>query len=138
MASPPRIAEWLTEVDNIALSSTVASPDKEAGYVRAMGKLMRMRPEGLGGASLTATAEADVLRSVMAGACETAALRLLPHDARVMTSTSGAGHHMATVRLGGQRRESTSSGSTFALALVSALALSAVDHYHELAGSLPG
>ncbi|MCJ2180316.1 hypothetical protein [Novosphingobium album (ex Hu et al. 2023)] len=138
MASPPRIAEWLNEVDNIALSSTVACPEAEAGYVRAMGKLMRMRPEGLGGASLTAKGEADVLRAVMAGAFETAALRLLPYDARVMTSTSGSGHHMATVRLSRQRRESTSSGSTFALALVSALALAAVDHYHELAGTLPG
>ncbi|MCJ2185504.1 hypothetical protein [Novosphingobium beihaiensis] len=137
MASPPRIAEWLNEVDNIALSSTVASPDAEAGYVRAMGKLMRMRPEGLGGASLTATGEAEILRAVMAGACETAALRLLPYEARVMTSASGAGHHMATVRQRGQHRESTSSGGTFALALVSALALSIVDHYYELAGTLP-
>lgn len=138
MASPPRIAEWLDEVDNIALSSTVASPHAEAGYVRAMGKLMRMRPEGLGGASLSAAAEAEMLRAVMAGACETAVLRLLPYDAGIMTSSSGTGHHVATVRLNGQRRESTSSGSTFALAMVSALALSAVDHYHELAGILPG
>ncbi|MEJ2409369.1 MAG: hypothetical protein P8Y58_09470 [Novosphingobium sp.] len=138
MASPPRITEWLTEVDNIALSSTVASPDTEARYVRAMAVLMRMRPEGLGGASLTAAGEADVMRAVMAGACETAALRLLPYDSQIMTSTSAAGHYLATVRLNGQCRESTSSGGTFALAMISALALSAVEHYHELAGTMPG
>ena len=138
MASPHCIAEWLTEVDNIALSSTVAAPENQAGYVRAMGVLMRMRPDGLGGAGMSAASEADVMRSVAMGAFETAVMRLLPDDARIMTSTPGPGHHMATVRLNGQRRESTSSGGTFALALVSALALSMVDHYHELAGSLPG
>jgi hypothetical protein len=132
------MAEWLNEVDNIALSSTVAAPQAEAGYVRAMAVLMRMRPEAMGGAGLTPCGESEIMRAVMAGACETAALRLLPDDARVMTSTSGAGHCMATVRLTGQHRESTSSGATFALALISALGLSIVDHYYELAGTLPG
>ncbi|MCT2400184.1 hypothetical protein [Novosphingobium mangrovi (ex Huang et al. 2023)] len=137
MPSADRIAEWLSEVDNIALSSTVATPDAQAGYIRAMGMLMRVRPQGLTGKRISPAREADVLRLVASGAFETAALRLLPREARVMTSTPGPGRHLATVRLEGQHRDSTSSGSTFALALVSALALSIVDHYHELAGSLP-
>ena len=137
MASPCRMAEWLSEVDNIALSSTVASEEDQAGFLRALAMLMRLRPEDLGGASMTIEREIEVMRSVASCAFETAALRLLPGDARVMTSSPGVGRHMATVRLGGQERESTSWGSTFALAVVSALALSMVEHYHELAGALP-
>lgn len=130
-ASSNRVAEWLTEVDNIALSSTVATPQAQAGYVRAMGVLMRMRPEGLGGECMCRTLQADVMRSVTAGAFESAALRLLPLEAKIMTSTPGPGCHLATVRLDDQHQESTSTGSTFALAIVSALALSIVDQYHE-------
>ncbi|SFG34931.1 hypothetical protein SAMN05518801_11845 [Novosphingobium sp. CF614] len=136
MAVAHRFSEWLTEVDNIALSSTVAAPDAQAGYVRAMGVLMRLRPQGLGGAAMCPSREVEVMRSVAAGAFESAALRLLPGDARIMTSTPGPGRHLATVRLRGQHRESTSSGSTFALALIGALALSMVDHYHELSDAL--
>lgn len=131
------VAEWLTEVDNLALSSTIATPYAQAGYVRAMGMLMRLRPEGLGGDIMSRAHQGEVMRNVSAGAYESAALQLLPQDASIMTSTSGQGQHMATVRLEGQGKESTSSGSTFALAIVSALALSIVDHYHERAGMLP-
>lgn len=137
MAPTHRIAEWLSEVDNVALSATVAGSDAQAGHVRAMCMLMRMRPKGLGGAGICPAGETEVMRNVAIGAFESAALRLLPSDARVMTSTPGPGRHMATVRLDGQRRESTSSGSTFALALTGALALSLVEHYHELDGALP-
>ncbi len=134
MASARCIDEWLTEVDNLALSSTAASADAQAGHVRAMGVLMRMRPEGLDGEHMSPEMEADVMRSVSMGAFESAALRLLPSDARMMTSSPGEGRHLATVRLGGQYGESTSTGSTFALALIGALALSIVDHYHEALG----
>lgn len=137
MAPVYRTADWLSEVDNIALSSTVATPDAQGGHVRAMGVLMGMRPQRLGGPDLYPALQAEVMRNVTVGAFESAALRLLPIDARVMTSTPGPGRYLATVRLDGQRCESTSSGSTFALALVGALALSIVDHYHELAGMLP-
>lgn len=133
-----RISDWLSEVDTLALSATAAAPAAEAGYLRAMGMLLRLRPEGLGGVGLTPAQESEVMRCVATGAYETAALRLLPDAARVMTSTPGCCRHLATIQLRGQRQESTSSGRTFALALVSALALSLVDQYHELAGLLPG
>ena len=131
------IAEWLVEVDNIALSSTVAAPDFEAAHLRAMGVLMRLRPLGMEDTGMEAGREAEVTRNLNAGAFESAALRLLPDNACLMTSTPGPGRHLATVQLAGQQRESTSSGSTFALALVGALALSIVDRYHETAGLLP-
>lgn len=131
------LTEWLSEVDNIALSSTAAAPDAQAGYVRAMGVLLGMRPKGVAGVRLGSTLRAEVMRDVTFGAFETAALRLLPDDARLMTSTPGPGRYLATVRLDGQCCESTSSGSTFALAVVGALALSIVDRHHEQAGRLP-
>lgn len=137
MAPVHCIAEWFSEVDNIALSSTVAAADAQAGYVRAMGFLLGMCPEELGETGLCRVLQAEVMQNVAMGAFETAALRLLPASARFMTSTPGPGRYLATVRLDGQCCESTSSGSTFALALVGALALSMVDHYHELAGRLP-
>ncbi|KHK90566.1 hypothetical protein [Novosphingobium malaysiense] len=136
MAPAICLNEWLAEVDNLALSSTAANAEAQAGYVRAMGVLMRMRPEGLAGERLSPDREADVMRNVSMGAFESAALGLLPSDARMMTSSPGPGRHLATVRLFGQRGESTSSGSTFALALVGALALSVVDHYHEAVNAL--
>lgn len=130
-------ADWLSEVDDIALSSTIAAPNAQGGYLRAMDVLMKMRPSELCNAGNCRTASDEVVRNVTAGAFESAALRLLPFDARLMTSTPGPGRYLATVRLEGQICESTSSGSTFALAIVSALALSIVDHYHEQAGILP-
>jgi hypothetical protein len=138
MTAAHSIEEWLSEVDDIALSSTVAAPDAQGRYVRAMGMLMQLCPDSQMGTGMCRSRQAEVMQNVRMGAFETAALRLVPADARIMTSTPGEGHFLATVRLDGQRDESTSSGSTFALAVVSALALSLVDHYHELAGSLPG
>jgi hypothetical protein len=131
------VAEWLTEVDNIALSSTAAAPDAQAAYVRAMGVLLQRRPEGLGGCDHCHRLHHEIIRSINSGAFESAALRLLPTNAQMMTSTPGSGIYLATIRLDGQGGESTSSGSTFALAIVSALALSMVDQYHEQAGMLP-
>lgn len=131
------IADWLSEVDNIALSSTIAEPVTQGGYLRAMGFLISSQPPELGGVGMTPAGQSDIMQNVMMGAYETAAMRLLPSDAQVMTSSPGEGRYLATVRLHGQQCESTSSGNTFALALVSALALSIVDRYHETAGSPP-
>ena len=135
MSSVPAIADWLTEADNLALSSTVAPPHAQAGHLRAMGVLLERRPNVLGGPGLCSARRTDLMQSVTSGAFESAALRLLPHNAKLMTSTPGQGRHLATVRLEGQRCESTSTGNTFALALVGALALSIVDHHHERLGS---
>lgn len=134
MTPAPCVADWLAEVDNLALSSTVASPKAQAGYIRAMAVLLDLRPRALGGAGLCAARYANLMQNVGNGAFESAVLHLLPHTARIMTSTPGPGRHLATVRLEGQRRESTSSGSTFALALVGAFALSIVDLHHERTG----
>lgn len=138
MTAVPCVADWLAEADNLALSSTIAPPSGQAGHLRAMGVLLELRPAALGGPGVCATGRTDLMQSVTNGAFESAALRLVPHNAKLMTSTPGHGRHLATVRLAGQRSESTSTGSTFALALVSALALSIVDHHHERSvGSCP-
>lgn len=137
MAIAHPIAEWLTEVDDIALSATVAPAEAQDRYVRAMVMLLQFCPDALGECAMCRARQAEVMHNVRIGAFETAALRLLPADACLMTSTPGAGHFLASVRLAGQRRESTSSGKTFALAVVSALALSLVDHFHEMAGGQP-
>lgn len=134
MKPAPCVAEWLAEMDNLALSSTVASPKAQGGYVRAMAVLLNVLPEALGGTGLYPARHTNLMQNVGNGAFESAVLHLLPHTARIMTSTPGLGRHLATVRLEGQRSESTSSGSTFALALVGALALSIVDYHHERTG----
>lgn len=136
MTTVHSLAEWLSEVDDIALSSTVAAPDVQGRYVRALGMLIQLCPDRLASPPMCRSRQAEVMHNVRIGAFETAAMRLVPDDARLMTSTPGEGHYLASVRLDGQRGESTSSGTTFALALVSALALSLVDHYHEMAGNL--
>ena len=138
MGSAYRTSDWLSEVDNLALQATVAAGDAEAGYLRALAMLIRFRPEVLGGAGLSPARESDVMRNIAAGAVETAALRLLPEEAQVMTSTPGPGRFVVSIRLQGQRGESTSSGRTFALAIVSALALSIADKHHDLERTLPG
>lgn len=132
MGSAYRISDWLSEVDNLSLSATIAAPEGQAGHIRALCMLARLRPEALGGPALSAAGEGEVMRNVACGAFETAALRLLPSEAHVMTSTPGGKQFVVSVRLPGQGRDSTSSGHTFALAVVSALALSIADLHHEL------
>lgn len=132
MAPAYRTSDWLSEVDNLSLSATVAAPAAQAGHLRALCLLIRLRPDPLGGQGLDTGGERDVMRKVASGAYDAAAMRLAPEEARLMTSNPGRGRFLASVRLRGQSCGSTSSGRTFALAIVSALALAIVEHRHEL------
>lgn len=132
MSPADRLSEWLSEVDNLSLSATTIAAGAQAGCLRALCMLIRLRPGSLGGAGLSAAHEGEVMRNIAAGAFETAALQLIPEGAKVITSTPGGGRFLASIRLRGQPFESTSSGRTFALAVVSALALSIVDRQHDL------
>lgn len=124
---PGTVARWIEQVDGLAVASAMARPEREAAFVQALGILMRMRPDGAGGPMLCPTREAELLGLVDAGACESAVLKLVPDQSGILTSRSAAGHHKATVNRGHPCGETTSVGSTLALAVVSAVAMNVVD-----------
>ena len=124
---------WISELDDLALAASAAPPETEEGYLRKMAVLLRECPQGFDSLELCNERLVSLGARLSVGASESAALALLPGDAGIMTSRGGTGTHFASVVLGGKSQETTSVGSSFALALVSALALSIVDLGSSLA-----
>ncbi|MCJ2183994.1 hypothetical protein MTR62_15015 [Novosphingobium sp. 1949] len=133
MGSNNETKRWLSQVDELGLAAGNAAAHEQDAFIFAMGQLLRLCPGRFRQGALSAGQEQAIFGYLRLGAYADAALALLPERAGVMTSNSGRVLFCASVRLEGQEHEATATASTFALALVSALALSFVEAYLGLA-----
>lgn len=127
MGCTTNTSRWLEQVDELAMGATSAQPSEQDAYIFAMEQMLRLCPGHLREAKLRADQYDQIYAFVRLGAYADAALALLPERAGVMTSHVGNVMFCASIRLEGQQRETTATASTFALAIVSALALSFVE-----------
>ncbi|MBT0669443.1 hypothetical protein HT136_13820 [Novosphingobium profundi] len=127
------ISEWLAQVDELGMAATQAEPDQQDAYIFAMGRMLSHCPGDFAHARLSDSQDERICAFVGKGAYADAALALLPARSGLMTSCVGQLMACASVRLEGQVGETTATGQTFALAIVSALALSFLDAYAAFA-----
>ncbi len=123
-----RAGQWLAQMDELGLAASGAEPPRQDTYLLAMGQMLRRSPVHFDHAGLSARQEERVCSFVRAGAYTDAALALLPANTALMVSGAEPILACASVRLEGQTRETTATGRSFALAVVSALALAVLEH----------
>jgi hypothetical protein len=112
----------------------ISEPAGEADGIREAFHLLMLAPPGLLARLDIQSGEERIEAMLAAGACESAALALLPQGAGYMLSRGGNGEHLASVFLGGSDSEMTAHGATAALALIAAL-MAELSHCHS-AGAL--
>lgn len=119
--------DWLEDLREICRDAALAEVEDQADLLRVARALLSVGPDALapvGGwaACLPAIGLYEAMLEV--GACESAAIGLLPPGAVFMLSRGGEEHGgcLATVTLEGREAEMTSQGESPALALLSALA----------------
>lgn len=128
-------SQWLAQADELAMAATSADPAHQDAYIFAMGTMLRRPPRHLAGVELSAAQEECMCHFLRQGAHADAAMALVPERSGVMISRAGSQMSCASIRLEGQDNETTATGQSFALAVVSALAQSCVDHYLEVAAA---
>ena len=117
-------SEWLAALLDLPVFCAGDEAGCTADRIREMNALLRLVPAGADLAG-TRALNAARLAALLGPDCgESAVLAMLGHDTGFLLSRSGDGHSFATLALPGAVPEQSCSGSTPALALIGALALS--------------
>lgn len=119
--------DWFQLIEDLALMASAVPAAQQQAYLESLLRLLAMAPmqaERLGYVQPDAK---RLFAFIETGAWESAALSLLPADAGFMASRGPDQNHVVSVVLRGADQESTSSGSTLGLAIVSAFALAIAD-----------
>ena len=127
--APPsrRSGDWYDALATIACDCADLPAIAEVQVLRALRDHLLRAPwtHCLAGVNLPDAAEFETLLS--AGACESAALRLIGEDGGYMLSRGPGGMCLASVMLPGRAEESSCGGESFGLALSGAIALALAD-----------
>lgn len=118
---------WLDALERLVITSCAAPPEKEAVCLGLLLNLLHGAPELALFADLALPSRQAESLLTDNQACSSIALSLLEGHCSFMISKSAEQLYIASVMLPNSEEETTASGSTFALALIGAIALAVVD-----------
>ena len=113
--------------EDISLIASVAKPQDQQRCLENFLSILRMNDTILGKPAVVEPQIKGDVQFVGSGAWEAVALSIIPGDAGFMISRGGCDRYVVSIVPNGAEFESTSSGSTLLLAVVSALALAVVE-----------
>lgn len=118
---------WFQQLEDLALVASASPAPQQQACIETLLRLLAMAPARTRLLGYVAPDPKLLFALITAAAWESAAYIFLPSTAGYMASRDGNEHHIVSIVLQGANTESTSSGSTLALAMVSAFALAIVD-----------
>lgn len=128
-----RPAQWAAALQDFLQDCDGSDAPEQASRLEEALALLLRAPVGLAEWQGDLPETAGLAAMIAAGACESAALALLPPEAGYMLSRGGNGVCMASIVLPDSDEDLTSSGQTPALALLSALMLALIGTVAALA-----
>lgn len=120
-------ADWSQQLEDLALVASASPAPQQQTCMEDLLHLLAMAPARTRLFGYVPPDSKRLLALFAAQAWESASLSFLPATAGHMTSHDGSSNHVVSIVLPGAAAESTSSGATLALAVVSAFALAIVD-----------
>ena len=123
LRQPLTRSAWHGCLVDFSLACAGADEAEQAALVRELRDLLIAAPGGRALAGTRLPRARDFEAMVSAGACASAVMAMLEHDAGYLLSRGPGSLCLASVILPGRREETSASGDTPALALAAALAL---------------
>lgn len=120
-------ANWYQLLENLALVAGAAHSWQQQACIEDLLRLLAMAPDRTKLFGYVPPDPKRLFLLIDAAAWESASFCFIPREAGFMTSRGGNENHIVSIVLKGAAEESTSSGSTMALAVVSAFSLAIVE-----------
>ena len=122
---------WIRAIDDLAMVCCASPASQQGACWRNLVQLLTAAPIALRALGLVDLDSAAQRQWVAHEAWETLVLSILDEDLSFLVSHGGSGRCLASVVLRGRDEEITSEGSTFALAVMSALLVAILDAFGD-------
>lgn len=119
-------AGWHRALGELALACSGSFPGDEAQRLRELRRLLAGAPAHASGHGLLTPPAERLDELIAAGAGASAVLAFVGPDCGYLISRGAAGQHLVSIILPGATEETSASGDSLALALISAIALALV------------